>query len=91
MAIAHGLALAGFLELLERVLAHGLQQPIAHARSVRVDLDERVLGERLEGGEDLRRREPSPAHTSRASSSDVPPAKTPSRRSSVRASAGSSP
>ena len=49
MAIAHRLGLAGVFEPRERVLAHGLQQPVAPA----VDPHQRVLGECLQGGEDV--------------------------------------
>ncbi len=58
MAIAHRFVLAGVREALERVLADGLEHPVAHARAVRVAVDERVLDERLEGGEDLLGRKP---------------------------------
>ena len=58
MAIPDQSGLGRLLEPLAPVLAHGLQQPITHARAVPVDAYQRVLDQRLQRGQDLSSREP---------------------------------
>ena len=58
MAVAHRVGLAGVVEPRQGVLAHGLQQPVPHAGAVPVHAHQRVLGERLQAGQDVARRTP---------------------------------
>ena len=89
MAAAELVELTALLEPLERVLANRLQQTEAGLALGAVPLpDEALVDERREGSNDSPSAIPSPA-TASASSSEQPPAKTPSRASSV-CSAGSS-
>jgi hypothetical protein len=58
MALAQIGDLAGLRESIERVLANRLQQPVAHARAVLLDDDERLVDQRSEQVEDRQAVEP---------------------------------
>ena len=90
MPTLDGVDLAGFGELLQRVGARRLQQPVARAGIVRIGDDQRArheLREQVDHREFVDRTRRTRPHA--AASSVKPPAKTASRRSTTRSCSAS--